>query len=72
MDEIGYRPATLAEVLALRVAKQFPIVALGSVWQFPGGRRVPCLDWDGSERSLDLGWFESGWRVIYRFAAVRK
>ncbi len=78
MAKAGYRPALAEELLALGVAykklqKQFPIVALGSVWRNPdGGRDMPCLDWwDGLGRYLGLGWFEYDWNGRCRFAAVR-
>jgi len=74
----GYRPARIEELLALGASqpefqKEFPIVALGSAWQDPGGHRhVPCLRWNGAKRYLNLGWFEGDWSGRYRFAAVRK
>lgn len=78
MDKAGFRSATIEELLALgasqpELQKQFPIVALGSVWPSPGGiRYVPCLAWDGYRRDLRLDWFESGWDESCRFAAVCK
>jgi hypothetical protein len=78
MDKAGYRPATLAELLALGEAhpelqKEFPIVALGSVWRDADGNRfVPSLNVSGYKRGLDLDWFGYGWRVGCRFLAVRK
>lgn len=78
MDKAGYRPATLAELLALGEAqpelqRQFPIIALGSVWHRAAGRRyVPCLGVVGVKRGLPLHWFDRGWRAHYRFLAVRK
>lgn len=78
MDKVGYRPATLAELLALGesqpdLQRQFPIIALGSVWHHASGRRVvPGLDVDGIGRKLDLYWFDGDWGAHYRFLAVRK
>jgi len=78
LDQRGYRPAELHELLAFgekypELQRQFPIVALGSVWRGRRGYRyVPCLDGDGSERSLDLDWIGGDWYEVYRFAAVRK
>lgn len=77
MDEAGYRPATIEELLAL--GAQYPeeqrkyfIVALGSVWQRPHGYRVvPCLWSDVRERNLNLNWLDNRWNANYRFAAVR-
>lgn len=77
MARAGYRPALIEELLALGAAykelqKQFPIIALGSVWRYPAGARcVPYLHWNGFGRRLDLGWFEGGWHEYWRFAAVR-
>ena len=78
MDKTGFRPATIEELLALgaqqpELQKQFPIVALGSVWRRPSGSRdVPCLSWIGRQRRLDLDWFEGAWDGGCRFAAVCK
>lgn len=78
LDRMGYRPAELMELLAFgekysEVQREFPIVALASVWQNPGGHRsVPCLDGHGSGRGLDLNWLEDDWDGHWRFAAVRK
>lgn len=78
MNKQDYHPATIEELLALGkkypdLQKEFPIIALGSVWRGPGGgRSVPCLDRGGSERFLSLGWFGYGWDAHDRFLAVRK
>ena len=78
LDQRGYRPAELHELLAFgekypELQRQFPIVALGSVWQGrDGDRDVPCLVGDGSGRGLDLGWVGDDWCEVCRFAAVRK
>lgn len=78
MEEDGYKPAVIEELLALgesqpELQRQFPIVALGSVWRdSDGGRRVPSLDWCDAERDLDLSAFELDWREDYRFLARRK
>ena len=78
MEKAGYRPALVEELLALGAAekelqKQFPINALGSVWQSPRGyRRVPYLVWAGGGRILSLAWFGGAWDGRWRFAAVRK
>ncbi len=78
MDKAGYRPATLAELLALgekqpELQKEFPIVALGSLWADARGRRsVPYLLVHGYERRLNLYWFVLDWYVFCRFLAVRK
>lgn len=78
MDKAGYRPATLSELLALgtkhpELQRQFPIVALGSLWRLAFGlRRVPFLLVDGVERRLGLLWFDYDWYAYYRFLGVRK
>ncbi len=78
LDRMGFRLAELPELLALGAQhpdeqKKYPIIALGSVWQDPGGDRdVPYLVRNDSGRGLSLGWFEGGWGEDYRFAAVRK
>jgi hypothetical protein len=78
LNRMGYRPAELHELLAFgekypEVQREFPVVALGSVWHGRDGcRYVPYLDWFGSERYLDLFWIEFDWYEVCRFAAVRK
>lgn len=77
MDKLGLRPAETHELLALGAAhpdlqRQFPIIALGSVWQDRGDYCVPYLNRVDSERDLGLSWFGSGWDASYRFAAVPK
>jgi hypothetical protein len=77
MDKMGYRPATIEELLAFGasnpdIQKQFPIVALGSSCVVHGSRRVVYLHGDGSERALDLSWWDDDWRGDYQFLAVRK
>ena len=78
MDKAGLRPATLAELLAFgakypKKQKEFPIIALGSVWQdLFGYRSVPALWSDGVRRDLALDCFEFRWSEYFRFAAVRK
>ncbi|MDP2946269.1 MAG: hypothetical protein Q8N61_02345 [bacterium] len=78
LDQRGYRPAELHELLAFgekypELQRQFPIVAPGSVWQYRvGDRRVPYLRRHGSRRSLNLSWIGHDWHELCRFAAVRK
>lgn len=76
-DERSLRPATIKELLAFgakypELQRQFPIVALGSIWWHLAYRFVLCLDRYGSERGLRLIWFGHGWRDDCRFLAVRK
>ncbi len=78
MDKTGYRPATLMELLVLgflfpEMQRQFPIVALGSLWRIAGSFRVvPSLGVGGSRRELDLHWFDNDWDAHSRFLGVRK
>jgi len=78
LDRMGCRPAELHVLLAFgekypEVQHEFPVVALGSVWQSRSGDRlVPYLRRHGSRRHLYLYWVGYDWDEIYRFAAVRK
>jgi len=78
LDEMSYRPATVAELLAFGAKypgkqKGPPIVALGSVFRSPdGNRRVAYFDWDNPRRCLDLHWARCSWPTYFRFLAVRK
>jgi len=78
MDKAGYRPAEACELLDFGakypdVQREFPVIALGSVWQSPDGdRRVVCLSRCGVRRRAYLSWFGDGWVGACRFAAVRK
>jgi hypothetical protein len=70
--------ATIFEQLAFAATysdlqKQFPIVALGSVWRDAGdGRYVSVLDFVGRRRELALRWFDVDWSDYDRFLGVRK
>jgi hypothetical protein len=78
LDKQGLRAAELPELLAFGekypdVQREFPVVALGSVWQSSFGIRfVPYLSRNGGKRDLSLVWFDSRWNSSFRFAAVRK
>ena len=78
MDKVGYRPATLPELLALgethpEIQKEFSVVALGSVWRYAFDfRAVPVLNFDGDLRKLSLYWFGRDWADYYRFLGIRK
>lgn len=73
-----YRPAILPELLAVGsqhpdFQRQFPIVALGSIWWLhPGGPCVPCLWGDAWERGLHFRQLDDHWHPGYRFAVARK
>ena len=74
----GLRPATLWELLAFgakfpETQREFPIVALGSVWRdLDGDRNVPYLWGHADERSLGLCWYDHDWSDNYRFLASRE
>lgn len=78
LESRGLRPATIAELLAFGVKypnkqREFPIIALGSVWQRPVGRcHVAGLGGSASRRDLRLYWCEDGWDGGCRFLASRK
>lgn len=77
MDALGYRPATIAELLALgakypELQREFPIIALGSVAEVGGDRVVAFLDRWFRERKLLLCWFDRRWAGVCRFAFVKK
>ncbi|MDO8443791.1 MAG: hypothetical protein Q7S78_02315 [Candidatus Azambacteria bacterium] len=78
LDKAGMRPTTLKELLVLGekypdLQREFPIIALASVWQNPRGvRRCAYLVRFGSRRDLDWRWVGRRWLGLCRFAAVRK
>jgi len=78
METKGLRPATLSELLAFGKSypdkqREFPIVALGSVWRnLFGTRFVAFLSSFDSKRLLHLCIWGGGWVESCRFAAVRK
>lgn len=78
MDKRGLRPGTLAELLAFGAKypdkqREFPIVALGSVWQVRDGNRfVAFLHSNDSKRKLFLNVWDGDWCGGYRFLAFRK
>lgn len=76
LDKVGYRPAEAHELLAFGVKypdiqREFPILALGSVWR--SSNKYPfilCLDSYGTRR-LKLSSC-GAWSKVCRFAATRK
>lgn len=78
IDELGYRPAKIEELLVLgavqpELQRQFPIAAFGNPWRLAdGGRLFACLGRDGAGRDLVLRWIGSGFLGCWRFAVVRK
>jgi len=78
MKQEGFGPARIEHLLALgakqpELQRQFPIVALGSVWRSSAvDRRVAYLGWGGAERGLGLYWCECDWGGCCRFVAVRQ
>lgn len=72
-----WMPAQTEHLLALGAAfpdlqRKNPIVALGSVAEVDGRRRVPCLYEVGSRRDLYLRSFGYDWSSGFRFLRVRK
>lgn len=80
LEAIGLLPAKIEHLLAFGAKfpdkqREFPIVALGSVWVRSVGRRLmPFLGGGGSERVLYLHWSDPtyGWVDDCRFLAVSK
>jgi len=78
MDKEGCRPATVRELLAFarvnpEFQRQFPIIALKSVWVGrDGARMVAALFGPSGKRSLHLSYFDRRWRVSCRFLGVSK
>ncbi|MDO8676302.1 MAG: hypothetical protein Q7K16_01475 [Candidatus Azambacteria bacterium] len=78
LDKMGLRPIKIEELLAFgakcpEIQRQFPVVALGSVWRHAHRYRlVPYLHGSGFGRHLSLHVFERRWHEPFRFAAVRK
>ncbi len=74
----NFRAASMPELLTLgikypKLQKDFPIVALGSIVRYIGGRRfVGCLYYEAGERKVYLRWFDCDWYNHVRFAAVRR
>mgnify|MGYP001565934880 CR=1 FL=1 len=78
MKKDGFRPAETHELLAYGIKnrdeqRKYPIVGLGSVWQYWFGfRRVAYLYGYAGKRYLYLSFFGSGWYGGDRFLAVRE
>ena len=83
LDEIkkqGYEVASLRDLLVYcaehqEVGLEWPLVALGSVWQdLNGDRGCPCVWSDGNGQHLltYLRWFDGGWGDRSRFLVRSK
>ena len=77
MNKDGNRPATIRELLAFAKAnpdlqRNFPIVALRSVWVGLGRKRVACLGGFSSGRAISLRQLDTLWPGKSRFLAVSK
>jgi hypothetical protein len=77
MDNAGYRPAKIDELLALGEAhpelkSKFPIIALDSTWRHDSSLGVACLECGNYISDLNLPWLDFGWGIPCRVAAVRK
>lgn len=78
MDRRGFRPATVRELIVFGavypdIQLEFPVIALGSVWQSPygGGHNVVCFDRD-EWCNFNLYWLDLGWDDSCQFAVVCK
>lgn len=82
LDKLGYRPASVAELLAFgkshpEAQKNISIVALGSTYTLPSGERhVACLEgshvWGGTRGLVEGEWGTVWHNALFRFAVVRK
>lgn len=78
IEHQGLRSATMVELLAFgsqypKYQREYPIAALGSIWDSPQGRRNVGYLWGGpGVRALGLDWLNEGWFANCRFLAVRK
>ena len=72
MEKEGYAPANVYELLSWKDwNKDNYVIALGSVGEVCGIRRVVYLGRGGTERFLNLGHWSGGWYAYDRFLAVR-
>lgn len=77
-DKLGLRPATFAELVTLGIVmpdfnkRSEYLVGLGTEQLLDGMLWVPCLRWDGDERSLDAVRCDSVWGERDRFLFVCK
>ncbi len=73
LEKDGWRPATAWDLLSWKGwnDKDF-VIALGSVGEVDGGRRVACLGEGSSGRRLSLGRWDGAWDAHCRFLRVRK
>ena len=80
LNEIGlisYSPIDIHQLLALGeqhpdVQLKFPIVALGSSWEYRSNIYIPYLASYGSRRDLRLSEIKQKWCETCRFAVVRR
>lgn len=70
MEKDGYSPATLLELLEYKGDEHY-LVALGSVCELGGNRRVPALWYVARERGLGLHSWDGDWDSFCRFLSVR-
>ena len=74
MAAAGLKESPIEDLLAFGATypeeqRKYSIIALGSTVGITGNRDVPCLNEDGSKRSLNLHWYAHRWPVAYRFLA---
>jgi len=72
MENEGYSPATLSELLSWKDCNRDDwVIALGQSAQVGGSRKVPVLWNDSGGWRLDLICWVGDWHSAYRFLAVR-
>jgi len=72
LSKDGWRPANAYDLLSWKDWNgKHTVVALGSVAEVPGGRRVLCLCEGRLGRGLYLGWWDGVWSADSRFLKVR-
>lgn len=79
LEARSLQPGNIRELLAFAASypekqREFPIIALGSIWTaLDGIRRVPYLGgYVSEERDLSVVWFDYDWHANCRFLARRK
>jgi len=77
MDSLGYRPLTLAELIALGVLKpelnkRSEILNTYKPHTLVGYSRTPYLRWSGDNRALNVSFASDGWGGPSRFLFTRK
>lgn len=73
IEREGYKSATFSELLHWKDWNETDyVVALSSICEVVGYRRVPYLSRFGSKHFLSLDWWGRGWNAYCRFLGVRQ